>query len=223
MSDSVSKLLEGRVYQRLIVVAAVAFIILPFITTFNEFLTKIVESLHFVAVIQGVAAPFIVRVVAVFLNALRIPASIDGSFLYLGGRWMPLRIYINWNCIGWQSFILFAFTLLTGLQGPYTRRSKLLTVLLGLEGTFLINVIRILVPTSLAYHSGYIPAIVFHDYMGTLLTLLWMGFFWNYAFGSVLVSGKDVKMGVGDSISAPDEGDKGRVGASGTGIEKGDP
>ncbi len=220
MSDKISELLEGRVYQRLIVVAAVTFIILPFVTTFNEFLTKIVESLHFVAVIQGVAAPFMVRVVAVILQTVRIPTSIEGSFLYLGGRWMPLRIYINWNCIGWQSFVLFAFTLLTGLQGPYTRRSKLLTVLLGLEGTFLINIIRILIPTILAYHSGYIPAIVFHDYLGTLLTLLWMGFFWNYAFGSVLVSGKDVKMGVGDSVSALDEGGQGGVGASGTGIEK---
>jgi len=223
MSDRVSELLEGRIYQRLIVVAAVTFIILPFVTTFNEFLTKIVESLHFVAVIQGVAAPFMVRVVAVILQTMRIPTSIAGSFLYLGGRWMPLRIYINWNCIGWQSFVLFAFTLLTGLQGPYTKRSKFLTVLIGLEGTFLINIIRILVPTILAYHSGYIPAIVFHDYMGTLLTLLWMGFFWNYAFGSVLVSGKDVKMGVEDSQPAPDEGDQGRVGASGTGTEKGDP
>jgi len=220
VSDGISEVLEGRIYQRLIVVAAVTFVILPFVTTFNEFLTRIVESLHFVAFIQGLAAPFIVRMVAVILQAMRIPASIDGSFLYLGSSWMPLRIYISWNCIGWQSFVLFAFTLLTGLQGPYTRRSKFLTVFMGLEGTFLLNIVRILIPTILAYFFGYIPAIVFHDYLGTLLTLLWMGVFWNYAFGSILVSEKDITMGAVD-ISSGIDGGESQAKRSDTGIEEG--
>jgi exosortase/archaeosortase family protein len=100
---------------------------------------------------------------------------------------MPVKIYINWNCIGWQSFILLALTIVTGLQGPYTRRSKLITILIGLEGTFLVNIVRILLPTLLAYYMGYIPAIIFHDYMGTLLTLLWIGGFWSYSFANILV------------------------------------
>ena len=183
-----TELFEGRVYQRIILVAAISFIALPFVTTFNEFLTKIVESLHFVAVIQGFIAPYIVRVVAVILQALGIPTSINSSYLYLTGGWMPIRIYINWNCIGWQSFVLLAFTLVTGLQGPYTRQSKLLAVLVGLEGTFLVNIVRILMPTLLACFAGYTPAIVFHDYIGTLLTLLWMSFFWSYAFENILVT-----------------------------------
>jgi exosortase/archaeosortase family protein len=220
MSDGISEVLEGRIYQKLIVVAAVTFVILPFVTTFNEFHTRIVESLHFVAFIQELAAPFIVRVVAVFLQAMRIPVSIDGSFLYLVGSWMPLRIYISWNCIGWQSFVLFAFTLLTGLQGPYSWRSKFLTVLMGLEGTFLVNVVRILVPAVLAYFFGYIPAIVFHDYLGTLLTLLWMGVFWNYAFGSILVSEKDIRMGAVD-ISSGTNSSVGQAERSGNGIGEG--
>lgn len=182
-----TELFEGRVYQRIILVAAISFIALPFVTTFNEFLTKSVENFHFVAVIQGFIAPYIVRIVAVILQALGIPTSINSSYLYLTGGWMPIRIYINWNCIGWQSFVLLAFTIVTGLQGPYTRRSKLLTVLVGFEGTFLVNIVRILMSTLLACFAGYTPAIVFHDYIGTLLTLLWMGFFWSYAFENILV------------------------------------
>ena len=181
------KILEGTVYMKILMVAAVTFVILPFVTTFNEFLTKVVESLNFVSMIQGYVAPFIVRIVAAILLAIRIPAAIDGSHLYLTGSWLPLRIYINWNCVGWQSFILLAFTFITGLQGPYKLRSKLMTVLIGLEGTFLINIIRILIPTLLAYRFGYLPAIIFHDYLGTLFTLLWMGVFWNYAFGNILI------------------------------------
>ena len=187
MSDRIVQRAQGKVFQRIIVVASITFVILPFITTFNEFLTKVVESFELVALIQGSIAPFIVRIVAVLLRTLGVPVPISGSNLFLTGAWMPLRIYINWNCIGWQSFVLLAFTFLTGLQGPYTRRSKLMTVLIGLEGTFLLNILRILIPTLLAGNSGYLQAILFHDYLGTLFTLLWMGIFWNYAFENLLL------------------------------------
>ena len=187
MSDRVVQRAQGKVFQRIIIVASITFVILPFVTTFNEFLTKLVESFQLVVLIQGSVAPFIVRIVAVLLRTLGVSASISGSNLFLTGAWMPLRVYINWNCIGWQSFVLLAFTFLTGLQGPYTMKSKLMTVLIGLEGTFLINILRILIPTLLAGNSGYLQAILFHDYLGTLFTLLWMGVFWNYAFENLLL------------------------------------
>lgn len=190
MSEDSKDLVQGKTYRSLIVAAALAFMVLPFITTFNELLTKLVERLQLVASIQGLAAPFIVRVVAVILGALGVPAAGCGSYLYLTGGWMPLRIYISWNCVGWQSFILLAFTFLTGLQGPYTWRSRLITVLLGVEGTFLVNVLRILVLCLLAYRFGYVPAIVFHDYLGTVLTLIWLGALWYLAFGSLLARGE---------------------------------
>lgn len=183
-----TELLKNIIYQRIILIASISFIVLPFVTTFNEFLTKIVESLHFVAVIQGFIAPYIVKVVAVILHALGIPTSVNGSYLYLTNGWMPFRIYINWNCTGWQSFVLLVFTLVTGLQGSYKRQDKLLAILVGLEGTFLVNIVRILLPTLITCFAGYTQAIVFHDYMGTLLTLLWMGFFWSYAFENILVT-----------------------------------
>jgi len=203
MNQTTEKYLEGKIYQKLILYAAIAFIVLPFITSFNEVLTKVVESLHFVNAMQGVAAPFIVKVLVVLLRALGVPASVDGSFLYLTGKWMPLKVYINWNCIGWQSFILLALTIITGLQGSYTRRSKLVTILIGVEGTFLINMVRILIPTLIAYKVDYIPAILFHDYIGTLLTLLWMGAFWSYAFDGILVKKDGANIGEDTSRDKP--------------------
>jgi exosortase/archaeosortase family protein len=206
MSDRFIHRAQGRVLQRIIIVASITFVILPFVTTFNEFLTKVVESFQLVALIQGSIAPFIVRIVAVLLRTLGVPVSISGSNLFLTGAWMPLRVYINWNCIGWQSFVLLAFTFLTGLQGPYTRRSKLMTVLIGLEGTFLINILRILIPTLLAHSLGYLQAIIFHDYLGTLFTLLWMGVFWNYAFENLLLRSPMEK---GDEEKTPTVSEKG--------------
>jgi exosortase/archaeosortase family protein len=178
---------EGRVYQKIIVVAACTFLVLPFVTTFNEFFTKVVESFRFVAVIQGMVAPFIVRIVAVILNKVNVSATIEGSHLYLVGSWIPLKIYLNWNCIGWQSLILLAFTFITGLQGNYTMKSKLMAILIGIEGTFLVNIVRILIPSLLAYYYGFLPAIIFHDYLGTLMTLIWMVVFWYYTFEGILV------------------------------------
>jgi exosortase/archaeosortase family protein len=197
MSQATDSYLEGKIYQKLILYAAIAFIVLPFMTSFNELLTRVVESLHFVNAMQSVAAPFVVKTLAVILRAMGMPAAVDGSHLYLTGGWIPVKVYINWNCIGWQSFILLALTIVTGLQGPYTRRSKLITILIGLEGTFLVNIVRILIPTLLAYYMGYIPAIIFHDYMGTLLTLLWIGGFWSYSFANILVKKGGAQAGEG--------------------------
>jgi len=209
MSEDIKDPVEGETYRRLIVVAAVAFMVLPFITTFNEFITKVVESLQLVAFIQSLAAPFIVRVVAVILRAVGVPAAGSGSYLYLSGGWMPLKIYISWNCIGWQSFIILAFTFVTGLQGGYTRRSKILTVLLGVEGTFIVNVLRILIPCLLAYNVGYVPAIVFHDYMGTVMTILWLGIFWYLSFGCLLIGGVPSPGGIPSSSLKGSTGNRG--------------
>ena len=208
MSQITDKYLEGKIYQKLILYAAIAFVVLPFMTSFNELLTKIVESLHFVNAIQSIAAPFVVKTLAVLLRALSVPVAVDGSHLYLTGGWMPVKIYISWNCIGWQSFILFAFTMVTGLQGRYTRRSKLMTILFGLEGTILVNIVRILIPTLLAYFAGYVPAIIFHDYMGTLLTLIWIAGFWSYAFGEILVKKDQEEASEDPQTKSPSTGGK---------------
>ena len=208
MTQTTEKYLEGKIYQKLILYAAIAFIVLPFMTSFNELLTKAVESLRFVNAIQSVAAPFVVKTLAVILRAIGMPTAVDGSNLYLTGGWMPVKIYISWNCIGWQSFILFVFTIVTGLQGRYTRRSKLLTVLLGLEGTFLVNIVRILIPTLIAYFAGYIPAIIFHDYLGTLITLLWIAGFWSYAFGKILVKKDQSDVSEDPTVEPPVAGRK---------------
>jgi len=187
MSAGVDPLVEGRVYRKLILYAAFILMILPFMTTFNETLTKLVEGVGLVGVIQGLIAPFLVKAVASILGALGVPGSVSGSTLYLTGGWMPLEIYVSWNCIGWQSFVLLALTTVTGFQGRYTLRSKALTVLIGLEGTFIVNIVRILIPTFLAHWYGYIPALIFHDYFGTLITILWMGAYWSLSFRSILV------------------------------------
>ena len=130
-------------------------------------------------------SPIIVAAVAGILDILGISTSIGGSYLYLEG-WMPLRVHVSWNCIGWQSLGLLAITLAVGLRGSYTWRSRLLAALIGVEGVFLVNIIRIVATCLLAYYIGYLPALIFHDYFGTILTLIWLAIFWLWAYSRIL-------------------------------------
>ncbi len=187
MNGVVKRDTGSSVYRRLIFFTVFALVVLPFTTSFNEALTKVVERLGIVSAIQATVAPLAVRGIASILGFLGIPCVASGSSVYFTGTWMPLEIYVNWNCIGWQSILLLILTFVTGLQGNYTVRSKMMVVILGLEGTLLLNIVRIVVPTLLAYSFGRLTAIIFHDYIGALITLIWLSFFWYTAFNRVLV------------------------------------
>jgi len=178
---------EGLTYQRLLAVSAIAFLVLPFVVTFNEFLTKIVEAMGFYMYLQNMIVPSLVRMTGAILQySFGVQTSVSSSSIYLQGAGLPIEVYISWNCVGWQSLVLFLFTLVTGLQGPYTPRSKVKCLLLGAEGTFLVNLLRIVLSCLLAFHFGYLPAVIFHDYLGTLLLIAWLGIFWYFSFEVVL-------------------------------------
>jgi len=177
---------ERSTYQLLLILTSVILLVLPFVTTFNEFLTRVVMNLGLDAVLEGWVVPTEVRMIAVILRLFGIQASVSQTSLYLVKGSSTLPIYISWNCVGWQSFILFAITLLTGLQGPYTRRTKVETTLLGLLGTFWVNLLRIAAVCVVAFFWGQLPAVIFHDYGGTIIILLWLVFFWYFATTLVL-------------------------------------
>ena len=178
---------EEKTFSKIIVMAAVMLLILPFITTFNEMLTKAVMNIGLYKFIDVYIVPPFTRVVGGVLRYLcRIPTTVSEDSIYLLRKGMPIKVYISWNCIGWQSFILFAITLLTGLQGPYTTWSKVKCVAVGLEGTLLLNVFRVALTCVLLYYAGYLPALIFHDYLGTVLTVVWLAVFWYVSFEHLL-------------------------------------
>jgi exosortase/archaeosortase family protein len=174
------------VFRLLIILGAILLIILPFVTTFNEFLTRLVEILGLDAILTNWVVPFEARCIAVLLKLLGIPTQVSPTTIYLDKGGMLLPLYISWNCVGWQSFILYAATLITGLQGPFTRSSKIEASLVGLLGTYLVNLLRITSVAVVAYHFGSLPAVIYHDYGGTIIILLWLFFFWWVSHGWLL-------------------------------------
>lgn len=171
-------------YQTILLLAAGLLLVLPFITTFNEFLTRAVMELRLDWILTEWVVPTEVRFIALILQPFGITTEVTDTALYLykSGSDFPIPVYISWNCVGWQSFILFSITLLTGLQGPFSRGRKLQVIMLGLLGTFWMNLLRMASVALVAYFFGRLPAVVFHDYAGTLMILAWLAIFWYALF-----------------------------------------
>ncbi|MCH8339182.1 MAG: exosortase/archaeosortase family protein [Chloroflexi bacterium] len=175
-------------YQMILLLAAGLLLVLPFITTFNEFLTRAVIELRLDRILTDWVVPTEVRFIALILQPLGITTEVTDVALYLyrPGSDFPIPVYISWNCVGWQSFILFGITLVTGLQGPFPVRRKMKLIALGLLGTFWMNLLRMTAVALVAYFFGRLPAVIFHDYGGTLMILIWLAVFWYSLFNYFL-------------------------------------
>ncbi len=174
------------IIRLVLIMAAILIMILPFVTTFNEFLTRIVETTGLDALLTDWVVPVEARMLSVILGFLGIPTQVSSTSIYLdkGGFFMP--VYISWNCVGWQSFILFVVTLTTGIQGSFSRASKFEAVVIGLLGTFLVNLLRIASVAVVAFYFGQMPALIYHDYGGTIIILLWLFAYWWFSHGWLL-------------------------------------
>lgn len=173
-------------FNYIFIFCVILLLLLPLFTTFNEFLSEVVLKSGFWQRIQNAWVPYLTRLVGGFLNLFGVENESQGSVLFLreGSSLTPL--FLSWNCIGWQSLILIILTLITGLQGAYSFASKTETIFIGLLGTFVMNVVRISIIALLFYYWAAGPAVFFHNYGGTALTIVWIIFFWWFSFSFVL-------------------------------------
>jgi len=175
-----------RAYVVLLACACCLLLVLPFVTSFNDLLTAGAMQLGIAGPLQSVA-PLEVRMVVALVNLIGIHAGAAGSQLVVwNGAGQPQTLFISWNCVGWQSLLLLGLSLLSGLRGQYTAAARVQVVLLGLSGTLCVNLLRIVAVCLLAASLGRVPAILFHDYGGTLLTLAWLLLFWALAYRWIL-------------------------------------
>lgn len=124
--------------------------------------------------------------VGVILWPFGFKPSVVGEYLAIGME-DPFLIEIAWNCIGWQSLLFFIITTFVGLQGDrYTNFSKVKALMIGMLGTFLINLFRIAVVAVIAFYFGQNIAIIFHDYGSTMVVIIWLLGFWWFSYSFVL-------------------------------------
>lgn len=175
-----------KTFAALFFILILILIFLPLLTTFNDILTRIVINLKGYAFIREFIVPFEVRLVAVVLRFLGFEASVTKEYVVLGQN-QPLFAEIIWNCIGWQSLLFFVITAFVGLQGDkYTNFSKAKALIVGLFGTFLINILRIVVVIISAYKLGPLTTTIIHEYASLLAVIGWLFFFWWFTYQFIL-------------------------------------
>jgi exosortase/archaeosortase family protein len=177
-----SRLRSSQTFALLLGLGCIAMVVLPFVTTFDDALTSIGMRLGIAQPLQLIV-PAEVRVTVGLLSMVGIHAGAAGNQLVVWNpQGVPQTLFISWNCVGWQSLILLGLSLGVGLRGEMTWASRLEVILFGVMGTVLVNILRITAVCLLAASAGYTPALLFHDYGGTLLLLGWLFAFWAIAF-----------------------------------------
>ena len=170
------------VYAMLLGVSAVVLVVLPFVSTFDDVLTTVGMKLGIATPLEAIV-PAEVHLTVALLAILGVHAATAGNELVVwNSSGAPQTLFISWNCVGWQSLILLGLSLIVGLRGEISGWSRLEIVAFGITGTVIVNLIRIAVVCLLAATGGYLPAVLFHDYGGTLLIVGWLFSFWFIAF-----------------------------------------
>lgn len=170
----------------LFVVLALGLMILPFISAFNDVLTRLIISLRGYRVISEVIVPAQVKWVVVILRLWQIPASAAGEYIVVDKADQPLLVEVIWNCVGWQSMLTFLLTVAIGFQAKYSISSKTRVLIVGIIGTILLNVLRIAVVIALFSWVSPVIAEVFHNYGALVTNTGWLFGFWWFAYEFML-------------------------------------
>ncbi|OLC66454.1 MAG: hypothetical protein AUH76_00950 [Candidatus Rokubacteria bacterium 13_1_40CM_4_67_11] len=172
----------------LIALACALLMVLPLVTTFDELLTSWAMRLGADNPLQAIV-PVEARMVVSLLGLVGIHAAASGSHLVVWDSAGSMHtLFISWNCIGWQSLILFGVSLISGLRGGHTVESRAQVLCIGLAGTMLLNLLRVAAVAVIAATVGVGPAILFHDYGGTILFVGFLFVFWTFAQRWILPS-----------------------------------
>ncbi len=164
----------------LIALSCALLMLLPLVTTFNDLLTTWAMQLGANNPLQAIV-PVEARMVVALVGLLGIHAAASGSHLVVwDGSGVMHTLFISWNCIGWQSLVLFGISLVSGLRGAHSTEVRIQVVGIGVAGTMLLNLLRVAAVAAIAATIGVTPAILFHDYGGTLLVIGFLFAFWLF-------------------------------------------
>ncbi|MFA4930932.1 MAG: exosortase/archaeosortase family protein [Patescibacteria group bacterium] len=181
-----TKYITFSTFQMVIILASVTFLVMPFVTTFNEVLTRLIMKIELYQILQNQVVPAEASMIVAFLRLIGIDTSANLTGLSMLKDGIPVNVFISWNCIGWQSFILLLISMFVGLKGPFTLGSKIETMLIGILGTIIANIIRIGLVVLIAYEFGQLPAIIFHDYVSTIFIICWLISYWLFCYRFIL-------------------------------------
>jgi len=175
-----------RTLGALLAVGSIALLIMPIFSTFGELLTNAAIASGVDALLGQWVAPAEAQLVHGLLALLGYGSAARGPLLSITDGIRDVTLYISWNCVGWQTLIFLVISLASGLQGQYTLRSRVETVLLGVFGIAVLNVLRITIVGLVALRFGQLPTIIVHDYGSIIATVAFLMAFWTFAYNVIL-------------------------------------
>lgn len=175
---------QKKVFISIFLGLSLLLITLPFVVTLNDLLTRVVEKNFLYVWVQNTIVPVEAKMMGVILLPFgyNYAYSPSNSTIVVNG----INMRITWNCLGWQSLLLLLITLVVGFGRKYTKISILEAMVIGILGTFWLNILRMLFTVLLAVHLPSVFRIVFHDYLAAGTTVVWLFFFWWFAYSFVL-------------------------------------
>jgi exosortase/archaeosortase family protein len=173
----------------IVAIACALLMVLPLVTTFDDFLTTWALQFGANSPLEAIV-PAEARMVVSLLSLVGIHAAASGSHIVVwDGAGVMHTLLISWNCIGWQSLILLGVSFLSGLRGGQPLEARVQIVVIGVAGTMLLNLMRVAAVAALAATWGQTPAVLFHDYGGTILIVAWLFAFWIFVQRWILIAG----------------------------------
>jgi exosortase/archaeosortase family protein len=171
---------QNALNMTLLAVSCALLMVMPLVTTFDDFLTSWALQLGANNPLQAIV-PVQARMVVGMLSVFGVHAAASGNYMVVWDRSGAMHtLLIAWNCIGWQSLVLLGMTFLSGLRGEQPLEARVQIVFIGIAGTMLLNLMRVAAVAALAATWGQTPAVLFHDYGGTILVVGWLFGFWIF-------------------------------------------
>lgn len=172
----------GSPFSTVFIFAALLLIILPFVSSVSDILTRSVERSGAFFFLDKYVVPYEARMFAGVLA--RFPVSVEATpeGIWLNGTF----IKVLWNCVGWQAAIFLVATFLSGFRGNFTKTSLIEAVIIGVLGTYLVNLLRFLIVGAFSIFFGRGATLIFHDWFSLIFVLIWFFFFWWFCYSFVL-------------------------------------
>src|SRR3990167_10706138 len=173
---------QKKSFETIFIFLVFLLLALPFLLAFNDVLTKFVEKFVLWRLLQRFVVPLQTQIVGIVVSPFvgSYEAFADGMLV----DGIPIKM--SWNCLGWQSLVLFAISIVVALRdSSYTLFSKCEALILGFLGIFWINILRISFTVVLARYFEDVFRIVFHDYLAAITTAVFLVFFWWFAYAFI--------------------------------------
>lgn len=169
--------------KKLLILLVYILIILPVVLTFNEMLTQVVEKNTLYVLMQKKIVPF-----EVWLVGMIVKPFVTSYIPVSGGMIVNnIQMAVTWNCLGWQSVLLFMISsLITFLNFKVSNLLKIELIFVGLFGIFWVNILRIVFTVVLAIYSMPVFRIVYHDILSAFVTIVYILIFWRFNYTYII-------------------------------------